>query len=435
MSPPAGRMPANRLPVVRLSTERASRHPWIYRKMVRPPRGSMAPGTLVEVQTRDGAFAGRGIYNPRSEIALRILTEDESEALGPEFFLSRLRAAKELREDVLRIPERADAWRLCHGEADGLSGLVIDRFADTLVVKPYSAGYVVAIDHVAAAFEELFPGCRIAFRMDATAVKREGLAPPAVARIAKRFPASGRVTIRERDLKMLVDLETGHKTGYFLDQRENRARFASLARGMRVLDCFSYTGGFAISAMLGGAAQATAVDLDEKAIAVARENAKLNDSAVEFVHSDVFGYLRKMISRGETVDALVLDPAKLASVKNELAVAKRKYGDVNRLGLRVVREGGIVLSCSCSGMVSEAEFLSIISNSAAEAGVRLQIFELAGAGGDHPVASDFPEGRYLKAVFARVTHKGVRATPPETARPSRAERKKRKGRGDGGRKA
>jgi len=414
------------LPVIRLSTERASRHPWIYRKMVRPPREPLAPGTLVEVQTRDGAFAGRGIYNPRSEIALRILTEDESETLGPEFFLSRLRAAKEIREEVLRIPERADAWRLCHGEADGLSGLVIDRFADTLVVKPYSAGYVGAMDDLAAALEELFPECKIAFRMDATAVKREGLSAPAVAKLAKRFGASGRVTIRERGLKMLVDLDTGHKTGYFLDQRDNRARFASLAQGMRVLDCFSYTGGFAISAMLGGAAQATAVDLDEKAISVARENAKLNGTAVDFVHSDVFGYLRKMISRGETVDALVLDPAKFASVKNELPVAKRKYGDVNRLGLRVVREGGIVLTCSCSGMVSEAEFLSIISNSAAEAAVRLQVFEVAGAGGDHPVASDFPEGRYLKAVFARVTRRGVREAPPEAARPSRAERKARK---------
>ncbi len=405
-----------RLPVVRLSTERASRHPWVYRKMVRPTRGVVAPGTLVEVETREGVFAGRGIFNPRSEIALRILTEDAGEALGPGFFLSRLRAAKELREDVLRITEHADAYRLCHGEADGLSGLVIDRFADTLVVKPYSAGYVVAADMVADALGELFPGGRIVLRMDATVVKREGLDPGLVAKVAKRFPASGRVTIRERDLKMFVDLETGHKTGYFLDQRENRARFASLAKGMRVLDCFSYTGGFAISAMLAGAASATAVDLDEKALAVARENARLNNVAVDFVHSDVFGVLRAMIARGDEVDALVLDPAKLVNVKSELAVAKRKYGDVNRLGLQVLREGGLILTCSCSGMVSEAEFMSIISNSAAEAGVRLQVFEVAGAAPDHPVASDFPEGRYLKAVYARVVKKGVRKADPE-ARP------------------
>jgi 23S rRNA (cytosine1962-C5)-methyltransferase len=419
-----------RLPVVRLSTERVSRHPWVYRKMVRPTRGAVAPGTLVEVQTREGAFAGRGIFNPRSEIALRILTEDAAESLGPDFFLSRLRAAKELREDVLRIPERADAYRLCHGEGDGLSGLVIDRFADTLVVKPYSAGYVVAIDMVAGALGELFPGARVVFRMDATAAKREGLDPGTVAKLAKRFPASGRVTIRERDLEMLVDLETGHKTGYFLDQRENRARFASLAKGMRVLDCFSYTGGFAISAMLGGAASATAVDLDEKALAVARENARLNSVAVDFVHSDVFGVLRAMIARGDEVDALVLDPAKFANVKSELAVAKRKYGDVNRLGLQVVREGGLVLTCSCSGMVGEEEFISIISNSAAEAGVRLQVFEVAGAAPDHPVASDFPEGRYLKAVFARVVKKGVRKADPE-ARPGVKSKQKRKPRGGG----
>ncbi|MHC5056688.1 MAG: class I SAM-dependent rRNA methyltransferase [Planctomycetota bacterium] len=252
--------------------------------------------------------------------------------------------------------------------------------------------------------------------MDATAAKREGLDAGTVAKVEERFGARGSVTIRERDMKMLVDLETGHKTGYFLDQRENRARFADLTRGMRVLDCFSYTGGFAIAAMLGGAASATAVDLDEKALAVARENSKLNGVDVEFVHADVFGVLRAMIARGDEVDALVLDPAKLASVKSELAVAKRKYGDVNRLGFQVVREGGIVLTCSCSGLVGEAEFLSIISNSAAEAGVRLQIFEVAGAAPDHPVASDFPEGRYLKAVFARIVRKGVRKAAPQEQR-------------------
>lgn len=426
-----------RLPVIRLSTARASRHPWIYKKMVRPPRERLAPGTLVEVQSREGAFAGRGIFNPRSEIALRILTDDESEPLDERFFLSRLRAAKELREDVLRIPERSDAYRLCHAEADGLSGLVIDRFADTLVVRPYSAGYVVAIDSVAGALGELFPGARVVFRMDATAARREGLDPAAVAGVAKRFPASGRVTIRERDLGMLVDMETGHKTGYFLDQRENRARFASLTRGMRVLDCFSYTGGFAISAMLGGAASAVAVDLDEKALAVARENARVNNVAVEFVHADVFRHLRAMNARGEQVDALVLDPAKLAGVKSELAVAKRKYGDVNRLGLQVVREGGIVLTCSCSGMVGEAEFMSVIANSAAEAGVRLQVFEVAGAAPDHPVASDFPEGRYLKAVFARVIRKGVRKADPDARpdakpKPKPPGRAKDRGRGQAG---
>ncbi|MHC4251994.1 MAG: class I SAM-dependent rRNA methyltransferase [Planctomycetota bacterium] len=426
------RLPVARLPVIRLSTARASRHPWIYRKMVRPPREPLAPGTFVEVQTREGAFAGRGIYNPRSEIALRILTEDEPEALDEAFFLSRFRAAKELREDVLRTPERADAWRLCHGEGDGLSGLVVDRFADTIVVKPYSAGYVVAADLVVGALHEIFPGCRIVFRMDATAAKREGLDAASVAKLEKRFPASGRVTIREGDLRMLVDLETGHKTGYFLDQRENRARFASLARGMRVLDCFSYTGGFAISAMLGGAVSATAVDLDEKALAVARENAELNGVDVEFVHAAVFRHLRAMIARGDEVDALVLDPAKLAAVRSELAVAKRKYGDVNRLGFRVVREGGIVLTCSSSGLVSEAEFMSIVSNSAAEAGVRLQVFEVAGAGGDHPVASDFPEGRYLKAAFARVVRKGVRKAAPEARPgPKPKPRVRAKGRGRG----
>jgi len=367
--------------------------------MVRAPRKKLPPGAFVEVRSRDGEFVARGIYNPRSEIALRILTEDPGEELGLEFFVERFRRAKELREEVLRLQERTDAYRLVHGEADGLSGLVVDRFADVLVARPYSAGYAREFELVARALGELFPGARIAVRADDATARREGFD---AAELARRFPAHGRVTIRENEIRMLVDLESPQKTGYFLDQRENRARFARLVRGRRVLDCFTYTGGFAISCARAGAARVTGVDLDEKALALARENAAANGAEVEFVHADVFDYLRELASRGEQVDALVLDPAKLAGVKAEVARAWRTYGDLNRLGVSVVREGGLILTCSCSGLVSERDFLSICARSAAEAGAHLQVFEVAGAAPDHPVASEFPEGRYLKAVFARV---------------------------------
>ena len=390
------------LPVVTLSANRTSDHPWIFRKMVRRPKKQLTPGTLVEIRSGRGGFVGRGIYNPKSEIALRVLTEHEATELGPEFFLERLRAAKSLRVDMLGLGYVTDAYRLVHAEADGLSGLVIDRFADTLVIKLYSAGYVKQLDWIVDGLRELYRGSRIVVRADETTAKREGFN---AAEVNARFPATGRLTIRENGIKMLVDLESGHKTGFFLDQRDNRAHFASLVRGMRVLDCFTYTGGFAISAMKAGARSAVGVDLDEKALDVARENAKLNGVEIEFVHADCFDHLRGLIERGDEVDALVLDPAKLARVQAEIPRAKKSYGDVNRLACSVVRDGGLLLSCSCSGLVPEDEFLSIISRSAREAGCRLQVFKVSGAAPDHPVATHFPEGRYLKAVFARVVRR------------------------------
>jgi 23S rRNA (cytosine1962-C5)-methyltransferase len=207
-----------------------------------------------------------------------------------------------------------------------------------------------------------------------------------------------------------VDVDAGHKTGFFLDQRDNRRLFAQLVAGKTVCDCFCYTGGFGIAAALAGARAVTGVDLDEKALDVARANGTRNGVTVEFAHRDVFDYLRSMQAQSKTVDALVLDPAKLAGVKAEAARAKKTYGDLNRLGMSVVKDGGILLTCSCSGLISEQEFLSIVSRSASEAGVHLQVFRITGASPDHPVLSSFPEGRYLKAVFARVLRKGFPAT-------------------------
>jgi 23S rRNA (cytosine1962-C5)-methyltransferase len=399
------------LPTVTLSANRTSDHPWIYRRMVRRPKKRLAPGTLVEIRSGRGGFVGRGICNPKSEIALRVLTEDAGVELGPEFFADRLRAARSLREGVLGLGNVTDAYRLVHAEADGLSGLVVDRFAGTLVVKPYSAGYVKQLDWIVDGLREIYRDSRIAVRADETTAKREGFD---AAEVNARFPATGRVTIRENTIRMLVNLEAGHKTGFFLDQRDNRAHFASLVRGMSVLDCFTYTGGFAISAMKAGAKSAVGVDLDEKALDVGRQNAKLNRVEVEFVHTDCFDHLRGLSERREGVDALVLAPAKLARGPAEIPRAKKAYGDMNRLACSVVRDGGLLLTCSCSGLVPEDEFLSIISRSAREAGCRLQLFRVAGAAPDHPVATNFPEGRYLKAVFARVVR--CRGRPPAPSR-------------------
>ncbi len=375
--------------------------------MIRHPQKRLPPGSLVEVISKEGTFLGRGIYNYKSNIGIRLLTENISEQMDKEFFFKKLEQAKTLREEILEIPKTSNSFRLVHGEADGLSGLIIDKFANIFVVEPYSAGYLGIMEWIVSSLQSLYPGARVVVRPDERIAAKEGAD---FSKAARAYPGPDSVGIKENFLAMTVNLKTGHKTGFFLDQRENRLTLSQYCRGKEVLDCFCYTGGFAISAMLAGAKSATAIDLDEKALETAQENARLNSVKVTFHHVNVFDHLRMIISKGMQADVVILDPAKLAGCTEEIRRAHRTYADINRLGMQAVRPGGILLTCSCSGLVSERDFLSILTRSAAEAGVVLQIFKITGASSDHPFSSIFPEGRYLKAVFARVfphTKKGT----------------------------
>jgi 23S rRNA (cytosine1962-C5)-methyltransferase len=369
--------------------------------MIRHPQKKLKPGTLVEVISKEGDFIGRGIYNFNSNIGIRLLTENISELLDREFFFKKLEQAKMLREEILQIHKTSDCYRLVHGEADGLSGLIIDKFADVFVVEPYSAGYIdiETMGWIASSLQSLYPGSRIVVRPDERTAAKEGVD---FSKVAKDYPGPDFIEIKENNLRMKVNLKTGHKTGFFLDQSENRLTLSQYCRNKEVIDCFCYTGGFAISAMLAGARSATGIDLDEDALETAEENARLNSVQVTFQHVNVFDHLRTMTSKGMQADVVILDPAKLAGCTEEIKRAHHTYGDINRLGMQAVRPGGILLTCSCSGLVSERDFLSILTRSAAEAGVVLQIFKITGASSDHPFSTVFPEGRYLKAVFARV---------------------------------
>ena len=387
------------LPIISLKAKRNSLHPWIFNRMIRHPQKRPKPGTLVEVVSKEGIFIGRGIYNHNSNIGIRLLTENVSELLDQEFFFRKLEQAKALREDILGIHKTSNSYRLVHGEGDGLSGLIIDKFADVFVVEPYSAGYIGIIEWIASSLKSLYHGCGVIVRPDERTATKEGVN---FSKTAKDYSESDFVEIKENRLCMKVNLKTGHKTGFFLDQRENRLTLSQYCHGKEVLDCFCYTGGFAISAMLAGAKTATGIDLDEKALETAHENAKLNAVNISFIHVNVFDYLRKMISENKKADVVILDPSKLAGCADEIKRAHRTCGDINKLGMQVVKPGGILLTCSCSGLVSERDFLSILTRSAAEAGVILQIFNISGASPDHPFTTIFPEGRYLKAVFARV---------------------------------
>lgn len=377
--------------MIRLRIRRASDHPWIFRKMVRREEG-VAPGSFVEIRDREGAPAGFGLYNPRSEIALRVVgAPSDPPDLGA-ILAARLREAIALRHGLLRLPDRTDAYRILHAEGDALSGLVVDRLGPALVVEPYSLGWALHREAVEGTLRAAFPGAEIRWRCDRAAAAREGIRlPPA--------PPARPVEIREGALRFRVRPGEGHKTGFFLDQRETRAWVAAHARGLRVLDAFCYTGAFALSALGGGAAAATGVDLDEEAVALAEANARRNGLAAAFVKADVFEFLR---TREETWDLAVLDPSKQARVRDEVPRALRAYRDMASLATRRVRRGGVVVACSCSGLVRAEAFLGAVREGAAAAGRGLQILACQGAAPDHPVLSACPESAYLKVLIARV---------------------------------
>ena len=384
------------LPVVRLKIERRSNHPWIFQKMVEKPVAKPKPGTIVDIVDVTGTWVGRGFYNGHSRIALRVLTENPDEVVDQAFFAARISAAVALRRDLLRLDEVSDAWRVVHSEGDGLSGLVVDRYGDLLVVEFFSAGAFRHREWIYAALREAFPDCRFYSFAEEHVQKQESFdfrAPDA--------PAPS--VISEYGLKFRASPGSGHKTGFFADQRDNREFLSRFTAGKRVLDICCNSGGFAIYAKARGEAEEViGIDLDEEILEIAEKNARLNNVKVRFVQADLFPWLRDAGARGEQFDVVILDPAKLTRDRDQVIPALKKYLDMNKLAMSVVKPGGILLTCSCTGLVSEEQFLDMLRRAAFYAGRTVQILKVAGAGGDHPFMAHVQESRYLKAVFCRV---------------------------------
>jgi 23S rRNA (cytosine1962-C5)-methyltransferase len=364
--------------------------------MVEKPAARIAPGSVVDIRDKTGQWVGRGFYNGHSRIALRVLTANPDEPVDADFFARRLRDAIAFRRDVLKLDAVTDAYRLAHSEADGLSGLVVDRFGDTLVIEFFAAGMYRQRTVLLDVLKSHFPDAQFYWFAEQHVGKQESFD-------CRSPEPPGPGVIREHGLRFRVAPGSKHKTGFFLDQRENRRALAESCGGKRVLDLCCNTGGFAVYAKaLGGAAEVIGVDLDESAVELAKGNAKLNGAAVRFVQADLFSWLRDVIPNGERFDVVVLDPAKLTRDRESVDQALRKYCDMNRLAIQVVKPGGVFLTCSCTGLVSESDFLESVRRAAWQAGRQLQVFRIAGAGADHPFLIHIPEGRYLKAVFARV---------------------------------
>jgi 23S rRNA (cytosine1962-C5)-methyltransferase len=375
------------------------RHPWIFSGAVDKVDGKAAAGDALDVLDATRKWVARAAYSPRSQIRARVWTFDPKEDVDAAFFRRRIEKALAVRE-ALPAAKHANALRLVHGESDGLPGLVVDRYADVLVAQFLAAGVERWRDPILDLLSEI-SGCEAIFeRSDAEVRKLEGLEPRVG--FARGNRNAARCPIIEYGLNFRVDVERGQKTGFFLDQRENRQRVRALAAGREVLDGFCYTGGFSIAALAGGAKRVTAIESSAAALEVAKENLAANPldpSRVDFQQGDVFDKLRKLRDRNAKFDLVVLDPPKFAPTAAQVKKAARAYKDINLWALKLLAPGGLLATFSCSGGVSAEHFQSIVAGAALDAGADAKIVERFTAAADHPVALEFPEAEYLKGLL------------------------------------
>ncbi len=372
-------------------------HPSIYPPMIQTASPDAKPGDLVTVYDRQGREFGAGLWNPKSRVPLRVLHHGD-QPFAEEQLLRQLDAALDLRLVTLGLPKDTDAFRVVHSDGDALSGLVIDKYADTLSISVHSLGMAQRLPRWLPHLHQRLGTRQARVEIDERALRHEGISP----RTLPSDPIRP-VKIREHGVRYEVDFAEGHKTGFFCDQRDNRRRLATFARGARVLDLCCYTGGFSLAAkVLGGAEDVTGVDLDETAVEQARRNANLNQARVTWVHCDAFTWARQMQKNTERWDIVVLDPPKLVFDREDIDGGRKKYEDLNILAMSLVKPGGLFVSCSCSGMLGTEEFEEIVIRATHRLRCQIQILDRTGAALDHPVLSNCPESRYLKVVWGRV---------------------------------
>jgi 23S rRNA (cytosine1962-C5)-methyltransferase len=372
------------------------RHPWVFQGSIES--GKADPGETVRVVAHDGRFLAWAAYSPSSMIRVRAWSFDEGERIDAAFFDRRIAQALALRE---RLPIESDGVRLVHGEADSLPGLIVDRYGDILSAQFLSAG----TERWKATIADLLlrhTGLQHLYERSDSGVRNlEGL-PAATGWLRGEGPTA--VTIREHGWRLTLDVAEGHKTGFYLDQRDNRQRFAELVRHFgckRVLNCYCYTGGFTVAALAGGAEQVVSVDSSAPALERARAHVSLNGfdpARAEFADADVNQYLRDALKRGDSFDAIVLDPPKFAPTAAHAERAARAYKDINRLALKLLAPGGLLLTFSCSGGIGAELFHKIVAGAGLDAGVDGAILQRLEGACDHPTTITFPEGEYLKGL-------------------------------------
>ncbi len=372
------------------------RHPWIFESAI--AQGSADAGETVRVESHDGAFLGWAVFSPTSKIRARVWSFSEADRIDAAFLIAACASSVKARS---RFNVKSDSLRLVHGESDGLPGLIVDQYGDTLVAQFLSSGAERWKDVLADALLAATGLSKLYERSDASGRKLEGL-PEVTGWLRGDGPTE--LVLQEHDWKLHVNIATGHKTGFYLDQRDSRNLFAQTTRRLkfeRVLNCFCYTGGFTVAALTGGAAHVTSIDSSGPALEIAAANVALNGfeaSRATFMDADVNASLRKFAAEGRTFDAIILDPPKFAPTISHAERAARAYKDINRLAFKLLAPGGVLFTYSCSGGVSADLFHKIVASAGIDAQVDGYITERMGGAPDHPMTINFPEGEYLKGL-------------------------------------
>lgn len=378
------------------------KHPWIFSGAIKRIEGSPVSGETVEIYTERNELVGRGAYSSKSKIAIRMWSFDAEEKISKEFFIKRISSSMESRKKN-QILSEGNAVRLIFAESDGIPGVIVDKFADYLVCQFLSTGAEYHKKTIVEILHDLMPCTGIYERSDVEIREKEGL--PLISGIIAGTEPPPLLEIEENNLKFYVDIKNGHKTGFYLDQRINRSLVAKYAKDNEVLDCFTYTGGFSISALKAGAKRVISVDSSGPALEILRKNIELNNidsSKSELVEAKVAEQLRKYRDMGKQFDMIILDPPKFIYDRAHLEQAIRAYKDLNLLGIKLLKPGGILASFSCSQPMEENLFQKIISYAATDANKNVQILHKLCQSPDHPIAINFPESAYLKGLICKI---------------------------------
>ncbi|MGL4927860.1 MAG: 23S rRNA (cytosine(1962)-C(5))-methyltransferase RlmI [Plesiomonas shigelloides] len=378
------------------------RHPWIFSGAIERVEGKPLSGETLDVFDKGGNWLARAAWSADSQIRGRVWTFDRDEQIDQDFFVRRLQQAQQWR-NVVAARDDLTGYRLIAGESDGLPGITIDRYDNFLVLQLLSSGAEFQRLNLMNALRECYPECNIYERSDVAVRKKEGLKQVTGLLHGEEPPKL--LPIRENGVQILVDIKEGHKTGFYLDQRESRLAASRYVNGKKVLNCFCYTGAFGLFALKGNCKQVVNVDVSQPALDIARQNAELNGfdmSRAEFVRADVFKLLREYREQGEKFDVIIMDPPKFIENKGQLAGGCRGYKDINMLAMQLLNPGSTLLTYSCSGLMESGLFQKILADAALDAKREVQFVEQFTQAADHPVLSTYPEGLYLKGFACRV---------------------------------
>ncbi|ELK8589904.1 TPA: class I SAM-dependent methyltransferase [Vibrio vulnificus] len=379
------------------------RHPWIFSRGIDRVEGNPQLGETVDVYGHDGKWLAKAAYSPESQIRARVWSFEKQD-VNRAFFVKRIQDAQLLREDVIER-DGLTGYRLIAAESDGMPGVTIDRYQNFFVCQLLSAGAEHQKQNIVDALIEVFPDCNVYERSDVSVRKKEGLQETIGVLHGEMPPKS--VVIEENGVKISVDIVGGHKTGFYLDQRDSRQQAMKYVKDKEVLNCFSYTGGFGLYALKGGAKRVINADVSQPALDTAKFNAELNEFDISkkravFLNADVFKLLREYRDQGTTFDVVIMDPPKFAESKAQLNGACRGYKDINMLAMQILKPGGTLLTYSCSGLMDQVLFQKIIADAAVDAGRSVKFVERFEQAADHPTDTAYPEGFYLKGFACKV---------------------------------